>query len=487
LVGLKKILSRLEGIKFTQGNLTKKVKGITFDSRKIENDYIFVAIKGHVFDGHNFINDAISKGATVVIAEQGFPISSDDIAQIIVGNSRKALATAVKAFYKDIDETMRLIGVTGTNGKTTITYLLKNLFETIGEEIGLIGTICNMVGDIKLHSERTTPESLEIFRLFEDMHNANIKNVVMEVSSHGLALERVHGLKFDIGIFTNLTPEHLDFHGNIEEYFKTKKMLFRMSDIGVINVDDKAGMRLFNEIDIGKISYGIKNSCDIQAKNLKLSPNGVSFTVATSPNESEIFHLTTPGIFTVYNALASIATGHILGVELHKMKKALEKPGGVPGRFELIDEGQDFQVIVDYAHSPDGLENILKSVKKFTKGKMIIVFGCGGNRDKMKRPIMGKIAAKLSDYSIITSDNPRFENPELIAKEIEEGIKQAGGKYEKILERKDAIEYAIRQANTDDTIIIAGKGHETFQIVEDRKIPFDDRQVAREMIRRIRR
>lgn len=480
-------MGRLEHIKYIKGDLSKTIEGIAYDSRKVGNNYIFVATKGLVYDGHDFIKDAVENGASAVIAERELPLVFDRATQIIVNDSKKALAVIAKAFYNDVDEEMCLIGITGTNGKTTTTYLIKDILENSGKKVGLIGTICNKIGDKEFPTERTTPESLDIFKLFKEMHENNVKDVVMEVSSHGLALQRVHGLRFDIGIFTNLTQDHLDFHGDLQNYYSAKKKLFELSQIGIINIDDNAGKRLFEEIDIPKISYGIRNPCDIRAEDIRFSPKGVNFKVIMPSGESEIISINTPGIFSVYNALASISAGFFLGIKLHKIKEALMKSKSVPGRFEVIDEGQDFQVIVDYAHSPDGLENILKGVKEFTTGKIILVFGCGGNRDKTKRPIMGKIAAELSDYVIVTSDNPRFENPEAIASEIEKGIKQSGGNYVKILNRKDAIEYAIRQAHSNDTVVIAGKGHETIQIIGDRNVPFDDRKVAREVLRRIKK
>ncbi len=479
-------MSRLECIRYIKGDLLKDIEGIAYDSRKTGENYIFVAIKGLVYDGHDFIKDAVEKGASAVISEQELPLDFDHITQIIVDDSKKALADIAKIFYNDIDEKMCLIGVTGTNGKTTITYLIKDILENLHKKVGLIGTICNKIGNKTLSTERTTPESLEIFKLFKEMYENDVKDVVMEVSSHGLALERVHGLKFDIGIFTNLTQDHLDFHGNLQNYYCAKKKLFEMSKAGIINIDDDAGRRLFEETNIPKISYGIRNPCDVRAEDIRFSSKGVNFKVIT-PFGSEIISLNTPGIFSVYNALASISAGVVLGIELHKIKEALLKSKSVPGRFQVVDEGQDFQVIVDYAHSPDGLENILKGVKEFTKGKIIVVFGCGGNRDKTKRSIMGRIAAELSDYAIITSDNPRFENPETIASEVEGGIIQGNCKYLKIINRRDAIEYAIRQAHSNDTVIIAGIGHETYQILGDKTIPFDDRKVAREVLRRIRK
>ncbi|QSQ09732.1 UDP-N-acetylmuramoyl-L-alanyl-D-glutamate--2,6-diaminopimelate ligase [Koleobacter methoxysyntrophicus] len=479
---LKKLIEKLDDIKELKGESDKEIQGIAYDSRKVEKDFIFVAIKGFVHDGHDFIGDAVKKGAACVVVEEGVPLPLH-ITQIKVKNTRKALACLTKAFYNNLDEKMHLIGVTGTNGKTTTTHLIKKILEESGKKVGLIGTISNKIGDREIQAERTTPEAPDLFKLFKEMYDNGVEYVVMEVSSHSLELERVYGLKFKIGVFTNLTQDHLDFHENFENYYQAKKKLFKISSLGVINCDDKAGRRLVDEIDIPVLTYGIGGKCDIKAENINFSSKGVTFDIATPSVESYRISLNIPGTFSVYNALACISTGIALDIDLQKIKKALAQIRGVPGRFEIIDEGQDFTVIVDYAHTPDGLENILKGVKEFASGKIIVVFGCGGNRDKKKRPVMGRIATEIADLSVITSDNPRYEEPEAIISEIEEGAKLGRGEYIKIADRRAGIEYALKHARKDDVVVIAGKGHETYQIIGDKSIPFDDREVAREILR----
>lgn len=481
---IEQILKELKNVKEVKGNKNVVVSGITYDSRKVEKDNIFVAIKGNVYDGHDFIGEAVTKGAAAIISEKPTDNLPHTICQIIVDDSREALAYASKSFYNNVSDKLRLIGVTGTNGKTTTTYLIKKILESQGHKVGLIGTIAVKIGDQNLPTQRTTPEASDLHRLFHMMYQNGVNYVVMEVSSHSLEFERVKGCSFEIAIFTNISQDHLDFHKSLDAYYNAKKKLFLQSRNAVINNDDLYGQRLVKELNIPVYTYGInQDDADFVASKIKITSKGVSFNIKSQGKNSQMF-LKIPGKFSVYNGLAAATAASILNIGLNDIKNALSKVEGVPGRFELVDEGQGFAVIVDYAHTPDGLENILKTVKEFVQGRIITVFGCGGDRDRDKRPKMGRIAAELSDICVVTSDNPRSENPEDIIKEIEEGIIPVTSNYKKIIDRKAAIEYAVNFAEDKDVVVIAGKGHETYQEIAGKKIPFDDRKIARDYIRR---
>lgn len=483
MVDIYQIINRLKDIKGIKGNRNVRVSGITYDSRRVNRNYLFVAIKGLVHDGHDFMEEAVSKGAAAIICENFNENLPHTVCQIAVTDSRKALAYASKAFYDNVSERLKLIGVTGTNGKTTTTYLIKKILENSGCKVGLIGTISVKIGDRDIPTERTTPEASDLHHLFYQMYQEGVEYVVMEVSSHSLEFHRVKGCSFEAGIFTNISQDHLDFHKNLSDYYEAKKKLFLQSKKAIINKDDFYGGKLIEELAIPVFTYGIGKDADVIARDIEISSKGVEFTVKTGNEAAEMF-LKIPGKFSVYNALAATTACLALGIDLSTIKNGLLQVEGVPGRFELIDEGQGFAVIVDYAHTPDGLQNILNTVKEFASGKIITVFGCGGDRDKNKRPKMGRIAAELSDLCIITSDNPRSEDPKGIIREIEEGVKPVTKNYVKIVDRRDAIGYAINTAQAKDIVIIAGKGHETYQVMGDKMIPFDDREIAREMIRR---
>jgi len=470
-----------DGVRVLETNVdfNKDIKGVEYDSRKISKDYLFVAIKGTGTDGHLFINNAFNAGASCVLIE------NPEFKQgnfILVEDSRKALSIIASNLYGNPAKKLKLIGVTGTNGKTTTTFLIKQMLENLGHKAGLIGTIQNMIGDRVIETKYTTPEPLELQRLFSEMVKENIEYAVMEVSSHSLAQERVSGLDFKVGVFTNLTQDHLDFHKTMENYLYAKSKLFKMSEIGVINGDDEASKKLLELSTARNICYSAdKDCCDVIAKNIKYQPDGVDYEVIAEGKIGHA-HVSIPGKFSVYNSLAAISTLLVLGFDLKKILESLKMVKGVKGRLEVVNTGRDFTVIIDYAHTPDALLNVLTALRGVTNGRIVTLFGCGGDRDRTKRPIMGKIAFDLSDYCIVTSDNPRSEEPMNIINDILEGVKGSKTPYKVIENRKEAIEYALKNAKSNDTILLAGKGHETYQILKDKTISFDEREIIREIL-----
>ena len=464
------------------GTLDKNIDitGIAYDSRKVQPGYLFICITGFKTDGHDYVQTAISKGAAAIVAEKDIGIRS--IPVIRVQDSRKVLAIVSAAFYNQPSSKFKLVGITGTNGKTTSTYLIKNILEKKGYKVGLIGTNQNMIGDKILPAERTTPESLELQQLFADMAANAVDFVVMEVSSHSLELHRVEGCHFEVGVFTNLTQDHLDFHGTMENYLKAKSKLFFLANTGIINGDDSSCDLILKSEACRFQTYGIDKAVDIKAEDVHLSARGVQFRLVT-PNGSVNIDLGIPGKFSVYNALGSIGAGIALGIDLETIREGLKDANGVQGRAQLVETGKDFTVMIDYAHTPDGLINILNTVKDFAKGRVVTLFGCGGDRDITKRPIMGKVAGELSNFCIVTSDNPRTEDPSLIIKHIEEGIKDTGTPYIVIENRYDAIQYALDNAIKDDVIVIAGKGHENYQEINGIKRPFDEKAIVENIVK----
>jgi UDP-N-acetylmuramoyl-L-alanyl-D-glutamate--2,6-diaminopimelate ligase len=462
-----------------QGNLAVPVRGIAYDSRKVEPGYVFVAIEGFQTDGHYFVEQAIAKGAIALVVQKPVAVPAS-VTWIQVPQTRLALALLSARFYNYPSRRLKLIGVTGTNGKTTTTYLLKDIFHNAGRRVGLVGTIANWIGKQRLPVQHTTPESLELQKLFAEMVTSGVDTVVIEVSSHALALYRVVECFFNTGVFTNLTQDHLDFHQDMNDYLAVKKVLFeRAGEFAVINHDDPAAPELKKVSRAKIITYGIRQAADLMARDVKVSPKGASFQAVTPWGDTPV-NLKLTGYFNVYNALAALAVGGAHGLPLAVMVKALEEVAGVPGRFELIDRGQDFMVVVDYAHTPDGLENILKTARQITPGRLITVFGCGGDRDRSKRALMGEIAARYSELPVITSDNPRTEDPLQIIADIEEGVRKVRrpGDYVVLPDRRKAIAYAINTGSRGDAVVVAGKGHEDYQLIGAEKLPFDDRSEA---------
>lgn len=453
-----------------------EICGIAYDSREVKDGYAFVCIKGFETDGHRFVKKAVENGAVLIVAEDE---TDCDVPVCYVENTRETLADMACEFYSHPSEKFHIVGVTGTNGKTTVTYLVKSILEQAGHSVGIIGTNQNIIGDKVLLTKSTTPttpNSLELQSIFCEMADSGADYVVMEVSSHALELSRVRGCKFDVGVFTNLTRDHLDFHHTMKKYMLAKAKLFNLTDSGAINIDDEYGKAIF---DMHKneniITYAINNpDADVVAKNIKITPRGVNFNAVYKGEEYPMF-LCIPGTFSVYNALSAICTCIQLGIDMESISNGLRAAVGVLGRVEVVPTDTEYTVIIDYAHTPDGLENIIRAMKSFAKGRVITLFGCGGDRDNTKRPLMGEISGTLSDFSIITSDNPRCENPLGIISMIEDGIKKTDGEYVVIPDRREAIAYALDNAKADDVVILAGKGQETYQIIGKEKIEFDER------------
>ena len=452
-----------------------EITGIQYNSAKIEKDNLFVAIKGFTTDGHKYIPSAAQKGAVAIVCQEYCPDVS--CTQIIVDDSRVAEAQISANFFGNPADKFKLIGVTGTNGKTTCTYLIKKILEYCGYKVGLIGTNQNMIGDKVFETGRTTPDSFELWQLFRQMADENVDYVVMEVSSHALELSRVYGCKFCVGAFTNLTQDHLDFHKTMENYAFAKQKLFDISDAAVINTDDEYGSKMAQKCDCDILTYGIGGQADLRAEDIKLTESGVEFTV-----DDLQYSLDIPGKFSIYNALCAIGVCKKCGLDDEIISHALKSANGVKGRAEVVNTNTDYTVMIDYAHTPDGIENILNTVRGFAKGRVTILFGCGGDRDNTKRPIMGSVAGKLADFCIITSDNPRSENPMDIINMIEPSVKETGTPYVVIPDRREAIKYALQNGKKGDVIVLAGKGHETYQILSDGVIHFDEREVIHEIL-----
>lgn len=479
---LTSLLSEIK-VNSIKGEKEREVKGICYDSRKADKDFAFVCIVGYETDGHKYIESAVSKGASVVVVQAGsdIPEIPENVTVVTAEDTRIALAGMASAFFDHPEKKLSVIGVTGTNGKTTVTTLIKSILEYDGKKTGLIGTNANMIGERVIPTERTTPESLELFELFAEMVKEDVTHVIMEVSSHSLELSRVYGIEFSAGAFTNLTQDHLDFHITMENYLNAKKKLFKVSRCGAVNKDDEAGKRIIKENACPMVSFGIESDADFKAEDIKMSARGVIFKLINNDDEYTV-RIGIPGRFSVYNALTAICTVNILGISVEKAIEALTFAKGVSGRCETVYTKTDYSVIIDYAHSPDGLENIINTVREFTENRVITLFGCGGDRDRTKRPIMGKIAGELSDYLIVTSDNPRTENPSAIIEDILVGVKESGCEHIVIENRREAIKFALSFAKAGDCVILAGKGHETYQIIGKTKNHFDEREVIAECL-----
>ncbi|NLI60684.1 MAG: UDP-N-acetylmuramoyl-L-alanyl-D-glutamate--2,6-diaminopimelate ligase [Clostridiales bacterium] len=476
---LRELLKGIDYIKI-EGLQDRPVNDLHYDSRKVTPGSLFFCIKGLTVDGHDYTDQAVSKGAKTLVLERDVAIEGD-VTKVFVPNSRTAMAYMARNYYKNPTKDIKLIGITGTNGKTTITYLVKSILENTGEKIGLIGTISNMIGDKIIPSRFTTPESLDLQKLLRDMRDEKVDSMIMEVSSHSLSLGRVESCEFDIGVFSNLSQDHLDFHSSMDEYRDAKARLFRQSKLAIINIDDENGRWIKEGVATKVYTYGIYKEADIYARDLVISHKEVTFNLHT-PKGSIPIELGIPGIFSVYNALAAASVCYALGISLESIAHGLKQVKAVNGRFELLDTGRDYSVILDYAHTPDGLENILKTAKEFTKARLITLFGCGGDRDQGKRPVMGEIAGKYSDLCIITSDNPRSEEPMEIIRQIQAGVEKTPCPYKIIEDRRKAIEYALHNAQEGDVVILAGKGHETYQIIGDKTIHFDEKEIVSEIL-----
>ena len=461
-------------------DLNMDITSVAYDSRKVEKGGLFAAIAGFASDGNRFISMAMEKGAQVVVTAAA---PKEDVPYILVDNDRKALAQIACNFYGRPADKMRIIGVTGTNGKTSVTLLVKSVLEEIlGAKVGLVGTMGNLIGQEPIASERTTPDSLELQELFRRMLNAGCGYVVMEVSSHAIALDRIGGVHYTVAAFTNLTEDHLDFHKTMEAYCAAKAELFSRCDRAVINVDDPYASRMLEKAACPVLTVSEHAPSMLQARDVELQATGVSFTAGGVK-----VHVPIPGRFTVYNALTVLGIAQQLGISLEDAARALGHVSGVKGRIEVVPTpGMPYTVLIDYAHTPDGLENVLSSVRDFCKGRLIAVFGCGGDRDPIKRPIMGRIGVEKSDFAIITSDNPRTEEPMAIIRDILAGVDESMGAFTVIEDRKKAIRYAMDIGKKNDIIVLAGKGHETYQDIGGHKIHLDEREEVRDALLELR-
>lgn len=477
----------LDGLSYELVGSLPEVRGLSYDSRKIQAGDLFVAVVGHKLDGHNFVGEAKAKGAAAVMVERFLP--GLDLPQVVVQDTRLALGLAAANFFGHPSRKLKVIGVTGTNGKTTTTYLIKSILEQAGFKVGLIGTIQVLLGNEAMESQRTTPESLDLQRLLAQMAAEGCEYVVMEVSSHALELHRTAGMSFAGAVFTNLSQDHLDFHPSMEDYFAAKAKLFvGLNGPAAINVDDPWGAKLAEQV-VGQVnSFGIETGACYRGRKIKLEKTGVSYILESKEGQIAV-RLQLMGLFNVYNSLGAVAVCAGLGIPLDVIKTGLERVSGVPGRFERIDNSHGLNVVVDYAHTPHGLENILRSARPLApNGRIILVFGAGGDRDRGKRPLMGAVAAELADVVIITSDNPRSEDPVAICSSIEQGLlmKNPQTTYEVVVDRRQAIRRAVAMASPSDLVIIAGKGHETYQEFAQGRIHFDDGEEVRAAIKELK-
>ncbi len=453
------------------------VLGMEYDSRRVKPGDLFFCIVGLNFDGHRFAAEAVKNGAVAIVTQRKLNL---DVCQVVADDSRVAMAELSARFYGYPAKDLAMVGVTGTNGKTTTTHMLKAICEQKGLKTGLIGTIMNMIGDERVPTDRTTPESLDLHKLLARMRDEGVKIVVMEVSSHSLVQQRVRGIQFAVGVFTNLTQDHLDYHKTFENYVEAKRILFKQCDFGVLNADD-AYVDAFREGYKGKtLTFGVREKANVTAADIDITARGVQFDMLT-PKGTLRLHLAIPGLFSVFNAMAAAASALALGLGLPEIKSGLEMTS-VSGRLEPLASKGNYSIFLDYAHTPDALENVLKTVRGFANGRIVTLFGCGGDRDMAKRPIMGEFAGRYSDYLIVTSDNPRSEEPMDIIQSILGGVIKSGCDYTVIENRREAIKYALANAKDNDVIILAGKGHETYQEIKGVKYPFDEKILVQELL-----
>lgn len=469
------LFSEIKKIEFED----REVSDITDNSAKIKKDCVFVCVKGGSFDGHTVAAEALEKGAAAVVTERDLGLER----QIVVENSRKCYGELCAAWFGHPEKKMKFIGVTGTNGKTTMTNVIRTVLAECGHKTGLIGTIQNQIGDKVVQTANTTPMAYEYMDLLSRMAEEGCDTVVMEVSSFGLVQHRIGPTHFDVSVFTNLTQDHLDYHGTMEEYYRAKKMLFEISDTAVINTDDEYGRRLYSEINGEKYSFSRKHSADFRAENILLGDGGTTFRLSYEGESTDV-NMKMTGTFNVENITASFAACKKFGIPSDKILSVISSYPGVKGRCEIIPTGKDFTVICDYAHTPDAVSNILGSVKEYCTGRLICLFGCGGNRDSKKRPLMAKAAAEYSDLIIVTSDNPRDEEPEAIISDILTGLEGTDTEYIVVTDRREAIYKALSEAQKNDIIVLAGKGHEDYQILKNNEhIHFDEREVVADGIK----
>ncbi|GFZ29863.1 UDP-N-acetylmuramoyl-L-alanyl-D-glutamate--2,6-diaminopimelate ligase 2 [Clostridium zeae] len=478
-----KLYEVLKGIDYEilNGRDDLEIESLNWDSRELGENSIFIAVKNRNVDRHDFALDAASSGATALIVEREIRGLQKNVTVIKVKDSRKSMSLVAQNFYHSPISKLKIVGITGTNGKTSVSYFISKILEVLELKCGVIGTIQNTIGIQKMNTKKlnpTTPDAIELQGTFAEMLEFGATHAAVEVTSSALSQDRVYGCEFDVAVFTNLTQDHLEEHGTMDNYKKAKLKLFNMCKKAVINIDDSFSKDILATANCKTITYGIDKDCDFRATDIEYTNSSVRFNLQFNCEKRKV-KLNIPGRFSVYNALASIASCYCLNLSIDDIVNAVKEIRGVPGRFQAIENSKGILAVVDYAHSPDAIENILTSVKEITKGKIITVFGCGGDRDATKRPLMGETAGRLSDYCIITSDNPRSEEPALIINDIEKGIVKTGCMYEKIEDRTQAIFKALNVAEPNDSVIIAGKGHENYQILKNETIHFSDEEVVK--------
>ena len=481
-MNLRELLCDVPGAVETRGDMATEIESLVIDSRENTLNGLFFCISGARFDAHQFTPQAQQNGAAALVVSRW--VEDCNLPQVKVANVRSAMAYIAAAFYGHPAREMRLAGVSGTKGKTTTSFLLKSILEKAGYKTGLIGTTGNMIGQDKIKSNLTTPDPIDLHRCFRQMRDAGVEIVSMEVSAHAIDMCRLDGLVFESACYTNFSQDHLDYFETMENYFNTKKSFFTKDMVlnAALNVDEETSAAILEDIKIPYLSYGISANADVFARDIEITENGVSFDILLRGLENMSIRMKMTGMFNVYNALAAASMAMILGIDLKVIKAGLEAVRSVPGRIEMLDTGTPYKVILDYSHSPDALENILTTVRAFTRRRVISLFGCGGDRDRGKRPAMGEISGKLADFSILTSDNPRTEDPAAILRSVENGIRRTDGEYIIIENRREAIRYALDIGREGDVIVLAGKGHETYQDIMGVKRPFDEKVVVQELL-----
>ncbi len=465
------------------GDDSVRIAALQADSRKATDHGLFFCIPGGNMDAHNFAQQAVDNGCVALVVERHLPHVA--VPQVQVTDVRAAMSRIAATFYGHPADQLKMVGVTGTKGKTTTSYLVKAICEKAGYTCGLIGTTGNMIGNDMLEGTLTTPDPIDLQRVLRQMADAGVRVVVMEVSAHALALRKLVGMRFEASAYTNLSQDHLDYFGTMENYLEAKRLLFvdGLTVNAAYNVDEETSKRIFDGSGIPAVTYGIRANADLFARDIEISEDGVAFELHLRNVEKVEVNLQLTGMFNVYNALAAASLAMILGIEMPVIKAGLESVRTVPGRVEVLNTHTAYRVILDYSHSPDALENILRTVREFTRGRVIALFGCGGDRDQAKRPLMGQIGGELADFCVLTSDNPRREDPYMILASVEEGIRKTDGSYVVIENRRAAIKHAMNMAKEGDVIVLAGKGHETYQEICGVKHPFDEKVVVQELLR----
>lgn len=464
----------LKGVNVKSEYIDREISDVTDNTKKVTEGCAFVCVKGARVDGHDFAGQVMENGAVAVIVSRDLGLKE----QVLVENTREAYAVMCKNLFGAACDKMTLIGITGTNGKTTTAFIVKDILKGFGIKSGLIGTVKNMVGDKEFHTELTTPDPYDMHKLFKMMQDDGIEYCVMETSSQAFHQMRLAGIRFKVGVFSNLSQDHLDYHGTIEEYKKCKKELFKASDIAVVNADDETSEYMLEGISIEKITYGVNNTASLKASDVELKAKCVDYKI----NDTYKVNFNIPGGFSVYNSLAAIGAVNALGFSLEKTVESIGNANSVMGRLELVETNTPYGVIIDYAHTPDGLEKAINAVRGFTKGRVITLFGCGGDRDKTKRPKMGRMATELSDVVVVTTDNPRTENPEEIIKEILIGTVGSKAEVLVITDRSEAIKKALEIAREGDNILLAGKGHELYQVIGTERVHYDEREIVKKAL-----